>query len=160
MTCRACSPTIVFLVASLTLSPVIHAQPLTSRAVALTSPARSTSSTIVTTRDVVNHKNEQSTGILFTRDVTDTPAPDFPDPHDGNYAKPGAIVGALTMGVGLAVIFGLFTKRDCNPGFCGTEFQRGALVGGGVGLAAGGVLGWLIGSSIERPAPAVAPPPS
>ena len=79
------------------------------------------------------------------------------DPHDGNYARRGAIIGALATGVATAVIVGLFAKRDCEPGLCGTEFQRGALVGGGVGLAAGGVLGWLIGAEISRPQQALPP---
>jgi hypothetical protein len=67
-----------------------------------------------------------------------------------NYGKRGAIIGALVTGATSAIVVGLFAQRDCEPGLCGSEFGRGALVGGGVGLAAGAVLGWFVGSAIDR----------
>lgn len=65
-----------------------------------------------------------------------------------NYARRGAIIGALGTGTIAALVSGYYAKRDCDPGLCDSEFRRGAFVGGVVGLAAGGVLGWLIGSAI------------
>jgi hypothetical protein len=78
------------------------------------------------------------------------PGSPIPQAHDANYARRGAFIGAVVTGVTAAVVMGHFARRDCEPGLCGSEFGRGALVGGAVGLAAGGVLGWLIGSEIER----------
>ena len=70
--------------------------------------------------------------------------------HDGNYAIPGAIIGAVVTGTLSAVLMGKYAKRNCRPGFCSSDFERGALVGGSVGIAGGGVLGWIVGSSIAR----------
>lgn len=70
--------------------------------------------------------------------------------HDGNYARHGALIGAITTGALSAFLMGHYAKRNCQPGFCGSDFERGALVGGSVGIAGGGVLGWIIGSSIAR----------
>lgn len=81
-----------------------------------------------------------------------TALPTWPnqESHDGNYARRGAIIGAVTTGAVTAFLMGHYAKRNCQPGFCGSDFGRGALVGGSVGLAGGGVLGWIIGSSIAR----------
>lgn len=144
-------------IAGIVLSASAEAQS-TSSAVAITRPGFGVS----TQRDLsMLPRNPDGQHVLVVDRLTvsrdfEWPAP-LRDPHDGNYARTGAIVGALATGVASAIIVGLFAKRDCDPGLCGSEFQRGALVGGGVGLAAGGVLGWLIGAEIARPAPATPP---
>lgn len=150
---QVCSPVQALVAASFLLAIPASAQPAANQ-VAITTRSLSVLPTLHQPQPAVNGNFAQrtllSTPLLVARDGSRTLRL---DPHDGNYAKRGAIVGALTTGVASAIVVGMFAKRDCEPGLCGSEFQRGALVGGGVGLAAGSVLGWLIGSEIARPQP-------
>jgi hypothetical protein len=157
------------LVASIVCSASANAQPAVSAvAVALpgAAPSRMVERSWASVKNNIDQRLDRDAAGVQSNDVLPSSAAtlrfEFPsaplrDPHDGNYARQGAIVGALVTGVASAVIVGLFAKRDCDPGLCGSEFQRGALVGGGVGLAAGAVLGWLIGAEIARPAEPLPP---
>ncbi len=109
-------------------------------------PAAATSTTAATTTDAGESVNlyapSQGTALLSAA---------YPVPREvvvRNYARRGAIIGALGTGTIAALVSGYYAKRDCDPGLCDSEFRRGAFVGGVVGVAAGGVLGWLIGSAI------------
>lgn len=63
---------------------------------------------------------------------------------DGKAGK-GALIGAAVVGLGGALVLGMFAQGLCDKADCGGAWVEGAAPGAGLGLLVGGAAGALIG---------------